>query len=114
MECLVANVENIKFDIEIALENQHDILPSPFPGMDSEYFLFTLQGTYHSQHIDCPSKNSSIHSQVHNVPQTSSVEDKVCPSQNGQSAWSLVSMLSCKLTSKADNACYIVGSPNIY
>ncbi|KAI5742824.1 hypothetical protein M8J77_011637 [Diaphorina citri] len=34
MECLVANVENIKFDIEIALENQHDILPSPFPGMD--------------------------------------------------------------------------------
>uniref|UniRef100_A0A8D8UY97 Cleavage and polyadenylation specificity factor subunit 4 n=4 Tax=Cacopsylla melanoneura TaxID=428564 RepID=A0A8D8UY97_9HEMI len=34
MECLVANVENIRFDIEIALENQHDILPSPFPGMD--------------------------------------------------------------------------------
>uniref|UniRef100_A0A0V0GCH4 Cleavage and polyadenylation specificity factor subunit 4 n=1 Tax=Triatoma dimidiata TaxID=72491 RepID=A0A0V0GCH4_TRIDM len=34
MEFIVANVENIKFDIEIALEEQHGALPLPFPGMD--------------------------------------------------------------------------------
>ena len=37
MEYIVANVENIKFDIEIALEQQHGALPLPFPGMDSKF-----------------------------------------------------------------------------
>ncbi|CAH0387928.1 unnamed protein product [Bemisia tabaci] len=34
MEVIVANVENIVFDIEVALEEQHGALPLPFPGMD--------------------------------------------------------------------------------
>ncbi|XP_063221183.1 cleavage and polyadenylation specificity factor subunit 4 isoform X2 [Bacillus rossius redtenbacheri] len=34
MEFIVASVETIKFDIEIALELQHGALPLPFSGMD--------------------------------------------------------------------------------
>ncbi|XP_075212924.1 cleavage and polyadenylation specificity factor subunit 4 [Lycorma delicatula] len=34
MEFIVASVENIKFDIEIALEQQYGALPLPFPRMD--------------------------------------------------------------------------------
>lgn len=45
MECLVANVEGIKFDIETALDEQHGALPLPFPGMDSKY-------SYISQYIN--------------------------------------------------------------
>lgn len=37
MEFIVAGVENMKFNIEIALEEQHGALPLPFPGMDSKY-----------------------------------------------------------------------------
>jgi len=37
MEFIVANVDNIKFDIEIALELQYGALPLPFAGMDSKY-----------------------------------------------------------------------------
>lgn len=37
MECLVANVDNIKFGIEIALDEQYGALPLPFPGMDSKF-----------------------------------------------------------------------------
>lgn len=37
MEVLVASVDNIKFDIDYALEEQYGALPLPFPGMDSEY-----------------------------------------------------------------------------
>jgi len=33
----VANVDNIKFDIEVALEEQYGALPLPFAGMDSKY-----------------------------------------------------------------------------
>lgn len=40
MEVLVANVEHIKFDVEIALEEQFGALPLPFPGMDSKTQLF--------------------------------------------------------------------------
>lgn len=36
MEAVVASVDNIRFDIEIALEQQHGALPLPFPGMDSQ------------------------------------------------------------------------------
>lgn len=36
MEFIVASVENMKFNIEIALEEQHGALPLPFSGMDSE------------------------------------------------------------------------------
>lgn len=36
MELLVANVDHMKFDIEIALEEQYGALPLPFGGMDSE------------------------------------------------------------------------------
>lgn len=39
MECLVANVEHIKFDIEIALDEQFGALPLPFPGMDSKSIM---------------------------------------------------------------------------
>lgn len=35
MECIIANVEDIKFDIEIALDEQYGALPLPFQGMDS-------------------------------------------------------------------------------
>ena len=42
MECVVANVEHMHFDIEIALDEQYGALPLPFTGMDSEYFsVFT-------------------------------------------------------------------------
>ena len=37
MQEIVANVDNVKFDIEIALEQQLGAHPLPFPGMDSEY-----------------------------------------------------------------------------
>ena len=38
MEDLIANVKDIKFDIETCIEQQLGIQPLPFPGMDSEYF----------------------------------------------------------------------------
>ncbi|XP_058801705.1 cleavage and polyadenylation specificity factor subunit 4 [Phymastichus coffea] len=34
MECIVANVDNMRFDIEIALDEQYGALPLPFTGMD--------------------------------------------------------------------------------
>ena len=34
MEQLVANVEHITFDVEVALTNQTGALALPFPGMD--------------------------------------------------------------------------------
>ncbi|KAJ3624948.1 hypothetical protein MTP99_018537 [Tenebrio molitor] len=34
MECLVASVDHIKFDIEVALDEQFGALPLPFSGMD--------------------------------------------------------------------------------
>jgi hypothetical protein len=37
MELIVANVEGMKFDIEVALEEQYGALPLPFAGMDSKY-----------------------------------------------------------------------------
>jgi cleavage and polyadenylation specificity factor subunit 4 len=46
MECLVASVDHIKFDIEVALDEQFGALPLPFSGMDSKlgymykYLLF--------------------------------------------------------------------------
>ena len=39
MQELLANVDNQKFDIEIALEQQLGAQALPFPGMDSKYFL---------------------------------------------------------------------------
>lgn len=36
MEVIVANVDNFKFDIDYALEQQYGALPLPFPGMDSK------------------------------------------------------------------------------
>lgn len=42
MELLVANVEHLKFDLEVALEEQYGALPLPFPGMDSELKMFTI------------------------------------------------------------------------
>lgn len=40
MQEVVANVADIKFDVEIALERQLGALPLPFPGMDSKYLWF--------------------------------------------------------------------------
>lgn len=39
MQDVVAPVDNIVFDIEIALNNQLGAQPLPFPGMDSEFLL---------------------------------------------------------------------------
>lgn len=35
MDLLIASVDHIKFDIEVALDEQYGALPLPFPGMDS-------------------------------------------------------------------------------
>lgn len=35
MECIVANVDHMRFDIEIALDEQYGALSLPFTGMDS-------------------------------------------------------------------------------
>ena len=43
MQEIVANVEDITFDIEIALEQQLGAHPLPFPGMDSEFSFFFSQ-----------------------------------------------------------------------
>ena len=51
MQDVVSNVNNVKFDIEVALEQQLGAQPLPFPGMDSEYiwlafnFKFSLPTT---------------------------------------------------------------------
>lgn len=37
MECVVANVDNMRFDIEIALDEQYGALSLPFTGMDSTF-----------------------------------------------------------------------------
>lgn len=52
MECLVANVDHVTFDVETALDEQYGALPLPFPGMDSKYsvyvimFIFTCKALY--------------------------------------------------------------------
>lgn len=38
MQELIANVDHIKFDLEIAVEQQLGAQPLPFPGMDSKYY----------------------------------------------------------------------------
>lgn len=42
MECIVANVDNMQFDIETALDEQYGALPLPFTGMDSMHFRYIL------------------------------------------------------------------------
>ena len=42
MQEIVGNVEDITFDIEIALEQQLGAHPLPFPGMDSKLGFFSL------------------------------------------------------------------------
>jgi cleavage and polyadenylation specificity factor subunit 4 len=42
MEFIVANVDNMKFDIEVALEEQYGALPLPFAGMDSKLVFNVL------------------------------------------------------------------------
>ena len=42
MDVLLSNVDNIKFDIEIDLEEQNGTLPLPFLGMDSKYLIFSI------------------------------------------------------------------------
>jgi len=42
MECIVANVEHMRFDIEIALDEQYGALPLPFTGMDSMFFYVII------------------------------------------------------------------------
>jgi len=45
MEVLLANVDNVKFEIETQLEEQYGILPLPFAGMDSKYnIMFDQHG----------------------------------------------------------------------
>ena len=40
MEEIISNIDDIRFDIEVALEEQIGIQPLPFPGMDSMYSNF--------------------------------------------------------------------------
>lgn len=42
MECIVANVDNMQFDIETALDEQYGALPLPFTGMDSTRYYYLL------------------------------------------------------------------------
>lgn len=42
MECIVSNVDHIKFDIEVALEEQYGALPLPFHGMDSKPVIISI------------------------------------------------------------------------
>lgn len=37
MQELIANVDHLKFDLEIAVEQQLGAQPLPFPGMDSKW-----------------------------------------------------------------------------
>ena len=37
---LINNVDDVEFDIELALEEQRGIQPLPFPKMDSEFVTF--------------------------------------------------------------------------
>ena len=37
MEDIIAGVDDIKFDMEVCLEQQLGIQPLPFPGMDSTF-----------------------------------------------------------------------------
>lgn len=39
MELLVAGFDDIKFNVEIALDEQHGALPLPFNGMDSKCLM---------------------------------------------------------------------------
>jgi len=39
MELLVAGFDDIKFNVEIALDEQHGALPLPFNGMDSKSLI---------------------------------------------------------------------------
>lgn len=51
MEDIIANVDNIRFDIEVALEMQIGIQPLPFPGMDSMYFFKDYFCTFFNFHL---------------------------------------------------------------
>ena len=42
MELLVAGFDDIKFNVEIALDEQHGALPLPFNGMDSKWLLLFI------------------------------------------------------------------------
>jgi len=42
MELLVAGFDDIKFNVEIALDEQHGALPLPFNGMDSKSLLLFI------------------------------------------------------------------------
>lgn len=45
MDLIVAPISNVKFDIEVALEQQLGAQPLPFPGMDSNetlHYISTL------------------------------------------------------------------------
>ena len=46
MQEIVANVEDITFDIEIALEQQLGAHPLPFPGMDSKFNMSIISALF--------------------------------------------------------------------
>lgn len=55
MECIVAHVDHVKFDIEVALDEQYGALPLPFPGMDSKFetiYRNSIFKAYSSLRID--------------------------------------------------------------
>ena len=59
MQEIVANVEDITFDIEIALEQQLGAHPLPFPGMDSEFSIFFYRSsqTLRAPELDLESRS---------------------------------------------------------
>lgn len=46
MEVIVANVDNLNFDIETLLEEQVGAQLLPFPGMDSKFIHFFLNSFF--------------------------------------------------------------------
>jgi hypothetical protein len=81
MEFIVANVDNMKFDIEIALEEQYGALPLPFAGMDSTLvlmyfrhiliFIHRIRGNFRTGHRSVYFMNITFilfcHEQMHSV-----------------------------------------------
>lgn len=52
MQEVVANVDHIKFSMEVAIENQLGVLPLPFTGMDSKWTDFVISFHIHYKKIN--------------------------------------------------------------
>jgi len=66
MEDAVANAEDIRFDIELALEQQLGAQPLPFPGMDSKC-VFSRKEYRETRHCDTHTSRAVLHSHRHSL-----------------------------------------------